>query len=247
MFINGQYSQSGFWYFFFEALCIKTPLGLLSSVLLALGFAYRLKRDRMVLLLPWIFFLLYFSFFNKLDLGLRYVLPVYPFWFVLVGSLPSILPVRLKNIAPVAFAGWNLVAAILIYPYHLAYFNELIGGPRNGYKYLVDSDLDWGQDLPALKSYMQQHDIGRISLSYFGMADPAFYGISYEYLPSPPNQPWTIRHRGNDTLVLRRGLYAISAGNLQGLMLPDRNQYAVFRNREPVATIGYSILIFTYP
>ena len=69
-------------------------------------------------------------------------------------------------------------------PDHLAYFNQVVGGPRQGHHYLVDSNLDWGQDLKRLKAWMEEHKVGSVMLSYFGMTAPEFYQIEYECLPS---------------------------------------------------------------
>jgi hypothetical protein len=140
----------------------------------------------------------------------------------------------------VALIGWYVGASCYIHPHYLAYFNELAGGPDNGYKYLVDSNLDWGQDLKGLKSYMQKHGIARINLSYFGTDSPARYGISYDWLPSYglPN-PDPEKHK-----FVPKGWVAISATSLQGVYLGDSDIYAWFRERKPVAKIGYSIFIY---
>jgi hypothetical protein len=97
-----------------------------------------------------------------------------------------------------------------------------------------------------LKSTMDEMGIDRIRLSYFGNADPLHYGIKYDYLPSPRFEPWTLRHE-DTPLRLEKGYYAISATNIQGVYLRDRNTYAVFRNRKPIASAGFSILIYSYP
>src|SRR5206468_11204129 len=74
----------------------------------------------------------------------------------------------------------------LVYPHYLAYFNELAGGPRNGYKRLVDSNLDWGQDLKGLKRWADEKRLDAthpLYLSYFGTADPRYYQIPHINLP----------------------------------------------------------------
>ena len=71
------------------------------------------------------------------------------------------------------------MSSIYIWPDYLSYFNEIIGGPSHGWKYLRDSDLDWGQDLPALKEYMDDNGINEVRLAYFGTADPSHYGIKH--------------------------------------------------------------------
>lgn len=250
-FLNGVCSPEGFWYYFLEAILIKTPLPLLIWSACSIVLLLRNAPARVVIILtvPWIPLLLYFSFLNKLNLGLRHVLPLYPFLCLLAGAAIAFgksIPRRLLHVCLSLLLCWHVLAAIRIFPHHLAYFNESVGGPSNGYRYLVDSNLDWGQDLINLKPTMAAMGIDRIYLSYFGNADPLHYGIKYDYLPSPRFEPWTMRHIPAP-LKLEKGFYAISATNLQGVYLPDRDTYAVFRNRAPLASVGYSILIYSYP
>lgn len=251
-FLNGSCSYDGYWYYFFEAILIKTPLPLLIWSVFSLALLLRRgpARTTIILTVSWLPLLLYFSLMNKLNLGLRHMLPLYPFLCIVAAApiaLAKRIPGRLLYGCVALLLCWNLWGAIWIFPYHLAYFNELVGGPSNGYRYLVDSNLDWGQDLINLKPAMKSLGIERIHLSYFGNADPLHYGIKYDYLPSPLFEPWTIRHRQDAPFSLEKGFYAISATNLQGVYLSDRNTYAVFRDRKPVASVGYSILIYSYP
>ena len=243
-FLNGQYSNTGFWNYFLFAFVVKTPLPFLLAVAGALIVLFKMRQAWFILLPP-LFFLFYFSFLNRLDLGLRYVLPIYPFFLVAAGAVvPKLINVPRAKTLLVILILWSVVAAGRIYPHHLAYFNELAGGSVNGYKHLVDSNLDWGQDLVELKSFLGKYGIDRIRLSYYGMSDPAYYGINYQYLPSPKFQPWTQRHRNEENLKLEKGLYAISATNIAGIFLNDRNTYEYFRKLEPIDAVGYSILIY---
>ena len=90
-----------------------------------------------------------------------------------------------------------IVDSLLIFPHYLSYFNQTIGGPKNGYKHLVDSSLDWGQDLPALKKWLHKNHTGDVPvyLSYFGSAEPEYYGLDVIPLKGflgfdpPPNRP----------------------------------------------------------
>ena len=108
----------------------------------------------------------------------------------------------------------------------------------------MDSNLDWGQDLVGLKSFVDKNKIDRIRLSYYGMSDPAYYGINYQYLPSPKFQPWTQRHRNEENFKLEKGIYAISATNISGIFLNDPNTFEYFRKLKPIDSIGNSILIY---
>lgn len=243
-FLNGQYSNTGFWNYFLFAFLLKTPLPFLFTLAGSLFVLFK-ARQFWFILLPPIFFLLYFSFLNRLDLGLRYVLPIYPFFLVAAGAIvPYFLKIPRGKILLGVLILWSAVAAGRIYPHHLAYFNELAGGSVNGYKHLVDSNLDWGQDLAGLKSFVKKYGIDRIRLSYYGMSDPAYYGINYQYLPSPKFQPWTQRHRDEENFKLEKGIYAISATNVAGIFLDNRDTYQYFRKLEPIDSVGNSILIY---
>ena len=78
---------------------------------------------------------------------------------------------------------WSLWNVFAVHPHYLAYFNELAGGAANGHKVLIDSNLDWGQDLKALKRWMDGQGVRKIWLLYFGTAEPAYYGIDAVRVP----------------------------------------------------------------
>jgi hypothetical protein len=176
---------------------------------------------------------------GSVKIGLRHVLPIFPFIFVFIGRLLEPRQKgRLFSLAAFCLTAWYLLSSVSIYPHYLAYFNEYVGGPANGYKYLVDSNLDWGQDLKGLKRYMESRNIGKVKLAYFGIADPQYCGISYEPIS---DQDLLDLEEGQ----LTRGVFAISATFLQGLYLPhERDRYQWFRNRPPTAQIGYSIFVY---
>jgi len=136
-------------------------------------------------------------------------------------------------------------STLLIYPHYLAYFNELVG-PRNGYKVLVDSNLDWGQDLPGLRAWMDEHSVEQVYLSWFGIAPPEHYSVRYRYLPGwPPfEDPALCVYHPQRPLP---GIYAISATSLQGVLLDNPDTFAFFRMQRPIAQIGYSILVYKVP
>jgi 4-amino-4-deoxy-L-arabinose transferase-like glycosyltransferase len=189
-FLNGDVSSEGWWYYHLFALLIKTPLPLLICVLASAILCRTIWRSRWFegacMLIPAIGFLGAFSIFHKVNLGVRYILPALPFLIVFAGGVTLLRP-KWKNSWTMALAGlllWQAFESVSIYPDYLAYFNQLAGGPQNGYLHLVDSNLDWGQDLKGLKKYMEEGDIEKVKLSYFGTAMPEQYGIAYEALPS---------------------------------------------------------------
>jgi len=180
---------------------------------------------------------------SKINIGLRHILPVYPLLFVFASRVATIqfrqrwLTPLLLSLPLVATAFTSLKVA----PHQLAYFNELIGGPPEGYRYLSDSNVDWGQDLKGVKEYMEQEGLEMIYLSYFGSASPSYYKIHYQNVPSPGR--W---QRSSDVLPqgMRKEILAISVVNLQGVWFEEKDLYRWLYLRTPVAKIGYSIFVY---
>jgi hypothetical protein len=246
-FLLGAFSDDGFWSFFPVSFAVKTPIAFLVLVGLAVWLsASRRLRSRADVFL-WIPVALYAaaSLSRGINIGHRHLLPLYPFLFVAAGRAAAWAAMVWPRRAPAAIVGllaaWHVGAALWIHPHYLAYFNELAGGPARGYRILVDSSLDWGQDLRGLKPYMEAHGIPRVKLSYFGTADPAYYGIACDLLPSYLPLPREVVRTFAPGDVL-----AISATNLQGVYLDaaDRPMMERLRREEPVGNVGYSILVF---
>lgn len=251
VFFLGEVSWQGWWTYFPVAFLIKTPLGTL--LLLVAGLALcRLGKplhwpEVLFLLVPPAL-LLILTASSRVNIGLRYILPVYPFLLVFAGRVAT---VRIGSRAWSRFVSPLLVvvplaltaASVLpISPHHLAYFNELVGGAGQGHRYLSDSNLDWGQGLKGLKAYLDRERVPMIYLSYFGTAPPASYGIRYQYLPGFGH----LESPSGDLLPAEcsREILAISVVNLQELYLPKKNLYRWLEERTPVAKIGYSIYVF---
>jgi hypothetical protein len=253
-FLCGKYSLIGWWYYFPLAILFKTPIATLVSIILAFAVLLSCRRNTQIskhelsgwtLMCLGVPFILYgsFSLTTNMNLGLRHVLPLYPFLFVVVGAAASRAWICWKKKACLVFA---FLAAGLIFecmasfPNYLSFFNAACGGARGGVRLLGDSNLDWGQDLKLLADWRQKNPNGNLYLCYFGMADPAYYGIEYINLPGgyrygPPVQ-----------LPTDPGIIAISATHLQGIHLDPalRNYYAPLRHARPIAVLGGSIYLF---
>jgi 4-amino-4-deoxy-L-arabinose transferase-like glycosyltransferase len=245
-FLLGSYSNTGWWYYFPIAFGVKTPLPTLLLVGAAVIYAARQRklRQSMPLLIPVVIYVC-FCCISGLNIGYRHLVPILPFIFIFIGQLAqaSWRPRPKYALAVGALLSWLIIRTVAI----LAYFNELAGGPEGGYRVLVDSNLDWGQDLPGLREYMTAHNIASVKLAYCGTADPHAYGIDYELLPGI-SQPWWKRRSDPEILAdPGPGVYAISATNLQGARYRNHDVYAWFRARKPDATIGHSIFVYTVP
>jgi hypothetical protein len=244
-FLMGQVSIHGWWYYFPVAFLLKTPL----PTLLFLGVAAwdTVRRARWREEAPLLFFpAAYFGFAlaSSLNIGFRYILPIVPFiitYAAKVAGLTWLRPTWLRRYAlpvlMVLYAGTSL----RLHPHYLAYFNLLAGGPEGGYRYLVDSNLDWGQDLKLLKAYLDEQGVDEVWLGYLGTADPAYYGIRYRSLFVPgTSRP----AEGFFPINPAPGWYAVSATVLQGAYSPEPDLFDWFRRHEPMARIGYSIFVY---
>lgn len=240
-FFLGRLSSSGWWFYFPVTFLLKTPvafLGLLGASLVALGRDRAQWRVAAFTLLP-AAALFAAAVVSRLNIGYRHILPVVPFLLVTIGlGIPALRRRSAGRWAVGLATAWALLAALWVHPDHLAYFNEFAGGPGRGFRYLGDSNLDWGQDLRALAEYAAAYD-GTLFASYGGAADPAYYGLGRPPLAGPDGGGAPDFHPANPA----PGRYAISAGHLQGL-LPEADLYDWFRRREPAGSLGYSILLY---
>jgi hypothetical protein len=171
---------------------------------------------------------------SNINIGIRHLLPIYPFVFVLAGATLAAWSGKRKAMV-LGVLGAALVAeSLAIYPHYLAFFNVLSGGPANGPNLLVDSNLDWGQDVKKLKRYMDRHAIPRVCMAYFGTADLDYYGLPYD----------TLAHERTEAEAMSRDcVLAVSATLLEGVYLPD-DSFAWLRERKPTARVGYSIYVY---
>lgn len=244
-FMSGDYSVTGWVIFFPWAFTIKTTLPLL--LLLAGGAiaAVRASVDRMralgrpaVLARLWpllplaALFGVYWakSLTIHLNIGHRHILPVYPVLFIAAGWLARWIDWRrpLAAAGILLLAAWHLGESVAARPHYLAYFNQIIGGPKNGWRHLVDSSLDWGQDLPGLQRWLDANARGeKVFLSYFGTGDPVYEGIDATLMPTLPEvgpvRPWH---------ALTPGVYAIGATMLQQVYSTVRGDWTVALEKE---------------
>lgn len=220
-----QVSTSGFRWYFPVAFLVKTPTALLLLILTALV----LRRGPPEL---WAaaagFFALCLA--SSLNIGQRHLLPVYPFLFVIGGLVLARLRWPLVILAIALLAG----ETVAVHPYYTAFFNFPSGGPSHGREYLVDSNLDWGQDLKRLGAWHVRQGRPPLCLEYFGMANSAAYGLEANGIPS--------------STMIRQGMQvdcigAISATLLEGAYV-GREKFQWLRDRTPSGSIGHSIVLY---
>jgi 4-amino-4-deoxy-L-arabinose transferase-like glycosyltransferase len=182
-FLDGEQSLAGWYRYFPEAFLWKTPIAF--TVLAAWAIFAGARRARAldwdgwcVAAAPGAFTVV--AVVSRFNIGHRHLVPVYPFLCVAIGPVASWLEARgARAIAAAALVGSCVVSFALATPSYLSYFNVAAGGPRGGARHLVDSNLDWGQDLARLAAWMRAHGVDSVDLAYFGTADPRAYGISF--------------------------------------------------------------------
>ena len=189
-FLLGQNSNVGWWYYFPITILFKTPIPIFILLILTIIYFKKIHSkdlfDEYLLIIPPIIYLV-FAMISKADLGIRHILPIFPFLFVFIAKSTNILEftklIWLKIIIVISIV-WYLISALVSFPNYLAYFNEFVSGPKGGYKILADSNLDWGQDIYRLKDYLTNHNIDKIYLVYPWDGDSAlnYSGINFEPL-----------------------------------------------------------------
>ena len=173
-YLRGEYSQAGFRSYFLWTFLLKTPLPAIAAIVagIALAFYRRMSwaRNLAFLLLP-VAIGLFSLIPSHINIGHRHLLFVYPFLYVLAGGLANELSKKARTRWPIiagaiallalssSFVFYPLWRPQIIFPHYLAYFNELAGGPLNGWRSLADSNIDWGQDLPGLKAWLDRNNI----------------------------------------------------------------------------------------
>jgi hypothetical protein len=248
-YLLGEFSTFGWWSYFPIAIALKTQTVLLmliaAGLLTAVGRRALFTVDGIFLALPVTLFLS-IAMAAAVNIGLRHVLPIYPFLIViaaagargLFAARPTRFPIVLTAVALAA-----VLEAAWAFPDPLTYFNVFAGGPRNGYQALADSNLDWGQALKPLSVWMSERNVRRINLVYFGTADPKYYGIDAHYVWGTIAPAVSPAQQGPPELP---GYVAVSATLLDGVPFDDRMRafFRPLRDRVPAADIDGSIKVY---
>ncbi len=245
-FLFGKHSTQGWRYYFIAAFLIKTPVPTIIFILMSAVYFIKkpqIKIPEYFILVP-IALLLAVSSISRMQLGLRYILPVYPFIFIWISNVINkrFISKNIDKYLIIFLLFWYLGSALKTFPHYLSYFNEFIGGPKNGYKYLIDSNVDWGQDLPGLRDYLNKEGNPEIILSFFGSAAPLSYGIQYQDFYSYNASGRKEKHV--NSLNPSKEYFVISANALQCLYFPDKQLFGWLKDTVPAKVIGHSIFIY---
>jgi hypothetical protein len=277
-FLGGTWSKEGWWYYYLYAAAIKVPLSF--WLLIAVGCLIRFydgrtvfsPRDEIAVLFPCFAILITVSSKTGINEHLRYALPCLPFLIVWVSALGTLdrvyrpkvikeLAIRstVTSVVVSVLLAWFVLSSMWIYPHSLSYFNEVVGGPRNGFNHLLHSNIDWGQDLKYFQNWLSnQRDsqsLGSVYLAYFGFFDPSDVGIT-DVLSWPTIKGQaSISDEARASAEIRSGYYVISVNLLKGYPWPSRggdghtgiiNQRVLqhFANLAPMCQVGYTTFIF---
>jgi Dolichyl-phosphate-mannose-protein mannosyltransferase len=208
-FLHGRLSARGFWDYYLVAALIKMPVGTLALIALAAWLAatgrVRVAAAEAFLLVPPAFLLAYLSFAFELQIGLRYLLPALPFLFVFAGRAAAWQPAVSPGGAAVGLlAAWAGVSSLASHPRYIPYFNELIGGQGHGYRWLSDSNVDWGQDDDYMHEVYARRGPVRLWIEPGG---PIAGRVAVGLRTLVPRHPWLRDHFQPVALV--RGSWAI--------------------------------------
>lgn len=287
-FFMGEVSAAGSRLYFPLLYLLKEPLAFHALFLLAMALGmYRLAaspRDLAAFTrmrrwiadhfaefsaLAFIAFYWLFSIKSPLNIGVRHVLPTFPFIYIMVARAlalwlaPAASPshsetrtlaqwishIYMQYIAAIPKYGvicffllWLVMDTLLAFPHFLSYYNELALGPQNGWKIAVDSNYDWGQDMKRLAAFAKKNKIEKISLDYFGGGSPGYYlGRRYE--------PWSSAKGPAHgyfavSATLRQGAFGAPA---PGFTREQKDAYEWLKPYEPIAQIGNSIFVYRLP
>jgi hypothetical protein len=256
-YLLGEHSVTGWWYYFPLAMLVKTPLAVLIAAAASIGLLlWTDAKPQSPSLTSWARLCIFLpiaayglsAVMTNLNLGLRHVLPLYPFVYLLMAIAAARIYSRYPGalmIGGTVFGLGLMIETLAAFPNYISFFNA----PAKPFqlKLLSDSNLDWGQDLPALADWLRKNPPQHLYLGYFGTVDPAAYGIDqYTNLPGgfwlgPPYAMPDLR---------KPGVIAISANLLQGNNIPPGlgEYYARLQALKPRAVLGGgSIYVYDFP
>lgn len=197
-YLLGVVSKVGWWYYFPVVIFFKTPIPIFVLLTITIAYFKKIRSNDIfneyLLIIPSVLFLL-FAMYSKADLGIRHILPIFPFIFVFTSKSINLINFNKLKWATVGFIVlilWYLISTITSFPNYLSYFNEFAGGSNGGYKILSDSNLDWGQNIYKIKNYIEENpNYSRnfyIVYPWDGEAALSYYGLGNMELPENPGQ-----------------------------------------------------------
>lgn len=255
-YLIGEQRPRGWWYYYLVAFLVKTPVCCIvmfavASTLAISGSKYRSRwRNEWALLLPAIVIMVLVSSQTGFSRYLRYALPVLPFAYIHISRIAVLFTVRHRLCSCLLAMCWfgSVVEGLTVYPHSLSFFNVAVGGPLNGPTFLLDSNIEWGQDLLYMRRWYDSNTTARpMHLAFFGdfHVNPQTAGIGFEPVPGFLPADLQVESRG-ELPGPQPGWFAVSINHLYGYrhLESDRPKYTYFHRFKPFARAGYSIVIF---
>jgi 4-amino-4-deoxy-L-arabinose transferase-like glycosyltransferase len=249
-FLFGKLYDQGSWMYFPAALLIKSSLTLLLLTLLAPVLSWRSLRPyrrELVFLGAGILVFLAASMTSHLNIGVRHVLPVYPFAAVLAGASAWAIAKssRAGSYAVAALLLFQLVSSLRTYPNYIPYANEAFGGPDKSHLYLADSNVDWAQTLKQVSAYLRANQINDCWIAHSGLADNlAAAGVPCKPLPTG----LALMAREPQAVIPTHisGVVLVGAQDASGALwgADDLNPYRQFQQGKPDAMIASAVLVY---
>ena len=248
-YLFGKLYPTGQWFYFPCTFVIKSTIGFLLLLLLALTTAHLWRKERarelLFLLVPaGLYFLT--AVLSHLDIGHRHILPIYPFLIVFAAAGAAALLRRSRAWASVVvvLVTMHIISSVRAFPAYLPYSNEAWGGPSNTWKLLSDSNVGWSSDLKSLERYIQARGIQNCWLAYDGPVDPSYFHIPCKRLPSL----MSIVFRSPQALVPAQiqgpiFVYSLPATGF-GFGPTQVNPYAPFTQVKPADEIQGEVLVY---
>jgi len=233
-YLRGEYSQHGWWHYYVYTVLIKEPLGALCLGILALVATILLTqynaswRNEMIVILPGLTFFIFVSSQTGFSLHPRYIIPTLPFAYIWISKLGQSFTKKqyLLSTVTTILIIWMVVSSLYYFPHSMSYFNELVGGPKNGPKHLLGSNVDWGQNSYFLQKWYGKHPEARpIKIAY--SSTESFDRLGIKDNQQPPVEP-------------EPGWFALGVNEIYS----SSKQYEYFKRLEPIDRIGYSIYIY---
>ena len=248
-FLLGQYSTTGWIYYFPVTFILKTPIPLLALAVIAVFFKKSWTKESVLFLIAPAAVFFAASCISKVQIGHRHILVVYPFLMVWVSGLASYTPNKYFKCLTAALVMLFAASSVKVHPWYISYFNEFVPSQDEGYTYLTDSNLDWGQGLKELGIYLKKENVEGIYFCYFGTGDPSYYGIKYAPIGFVDgiSPPYTEHERTGDNIDFSKQskiMFAISATNLQATYYADKNIFAFLKNVKPLKIVAHSIFVY---
>jgi hypothetical protein len=183
---------------------------------------------------------------SRMNIGMRHILPMYPFLTVLIAGAAWTLIERNRRwiYAVAVLVVFQIATSLHAFPVYIPYANELWGGPSQTYKLLSDSNADWGEQLKATKKYLEQRGVKDCWFVYFaeGVVDYTYYGIPCKALPTP--DAMSVNEKFYPPAEID-GPVLISAANLSGFEYGpgELNPYEQFKSLTPTTVIARGVCV----